>query len=178
MMHLRCLGRHAVIKKLHFFCFFIIFPALVLADVPETIKVPEVNTLQMTLFAKGDQIYQCLFADGAYQWQWQAPDAKLYEPQNQSQVGSHGAGPSWVYKDGSSLKAKALQKVNSPEKSAAPWLLLEVTEHKGDGMLTNTRYIQRINTTGGISPSSACDGNHLGAEKRVSYTADYVFYMK
>ncbi len=178
MMLLRCHGKRTVIKKPHFLICFIIFPALAFADAPETLKVPEGNTLQLTLHAKGDQIYQCMYLDGAYQWQWQAPDAKLYEPQNQSLVGSHGAGPSWVYKDGSSIKAKALQKVDSPEKSAAPWLLLEVTEHKGDGMLTKTRYIQRINTTGGISPSSTCDGNHPGLEKRIPYTADYIFYTQ
>ena len=39
-------------------------------------------------------------------------------------------------------------------------------------------FINRINTHGGLPPSSGCDANHLGTEKRVAYTADYIFYAK
>jgi hypothetical protein len=146
--------------------------------IPEAIKVPDGNNLQLSLHAKGDQLYLCVLDGGIYTWKWQAPDAKLYDSQNQALVGTHGAGPSWTHKDGSSVIAKVTQKADAPEKSAAPWLLLVVTEHKGEGLLALTSYIQRINTQGGIPPSSACDANHLGSEKRVSYTADYLFFGK
>jgi Protein of unknown function (DUF3455) len=146
--------------------------------IPDAIKVPEGNSAYLTVHAKGDQIFHCVLKTGEYSWKWHAPEAKLYDSQNQALVGSHGAGPSWTHKDGSSVKAKAIQKIDAPDKDSAAWLLLEVTEHKGDGVLAKATYVQRINTQGGVAPSSGCDANHLGSEKRVRYSADYVFYSK
>jgi Protein of unknown function (DUF3455) len=145
---------------------------------PDALKVPDGNNLQLTLHAKGDQVFHCVLKAGEYSWKWHAPEAKLYDTQNQTEVGSHGAGPSWTYKDGSGVTAKVLQKVDAENKASAPWLLLEVTAHKGEGLLSLTRYIQRINTQGGVAPESGCDPNHLGAEKKVPYSADYVFFSK
>jgi hypothetical protein len=146
--------------------------------IPGAIEVPGGNSAYLTVHAKGDQIFHCTLKTGEYSWKWYAPEAKLYDTQNQALVGSHGAGPSWTHKDGSSVKAKGIQKIDAPDKSAAPWLLLEAIGHKGDGLLAQTSYIQRVNTQGGIAPSSGCDANHLGSEKRVPYTADYNFYRK
>jgi hypothetical protein len=134
------------------------------------------NKPQLSVHAIGDQIYACSLDSGTYSWKWQAPDAKLFDPQNQQLVGSHGAGPIWEYMDGSSVTAKMTQKVDSPDKSAVPWLLMEVTEHKGSGLLGKTGYILRINTRGGMAPTTGCDDNHLGAKTRVPYSADYNFY--
>ncbi len=146
--------------------------------IPDAIKVPNGNSAYLTLHAKGDQIFHCVLKTGAYSWKWHAPEAKLYDTQNQTLVGNHGAGPSWAYKDGSSVKAKVIQKTDAPDKADAAWLLLEVTEHKGEGLLAQASFIQRINTQGGVAPSSGCDANHLGSEKRVLYSADYALYKK
>lgn len=143
----------------------------------EAIKAPAGNSAYLTLHAKGDQIFHCVLKTGAYNWKWHAPDAKLYDKQN-ALVGSHGAGPSWTHKDASSINAKVIQKIDAPNKTNTPWLLLEVTGHKGGGVLAQARYLQRINTQGGVAPLSGCDANHLGTEKRVPYTADYSFYNK
>jgi Protein of unknown function (DUF3455) len=148
------------------------------AAIPKAIKVPEGNSVYLTVYAKGDQIFHCVLKTGVYSWKWYAPEAKLYAIQSQALVGSHGAGPSWTHKDGSSVKAKVIQKIDAPDKASAPWLLLEVTGHQGDGLLAQASYIQRINTQGGVAPSSACDANHLGSERRVPYNADYTFYGK
>jgi Protein of unknown function (DUF3455) len=146
--------------------------------ISEAIKVPDGNSVYLTVHAKGDQIFYCMLSAGVYSWTWQAPDAKLYDTQNKALVGSHGAGPSWTHKDGSSVKAKVIQKIDTPDKASAPWLLLEVTGRKGDGLLAHTSYIQRINTQGGVSPISSCNANHLGMEKKIPYEADYTFYSK
>lgn len=148
------------------------------AAIPDAIKAPEGNSAYLTAHAKGDQIFHCVLKTGEYSWKWHAPEAKLYDTQNQALVGSHGAGPSWTYKDGSNVTAKAIQKADAPEKTSASWLLLEVTENQHDGVLAKASFIQRINTLGGVAPLSGCDANHLGSEKRVIYSADYTFYSK
>lgn len=145
---------------------------------PDALKIPEGYEVQLTLNAKGDQIYHCVLNSGTYTWKWHAPDAKLYNTKTSALVGNHGAGPSWTYIDDSNITAKILQKVDAKENATAPWLLLEVTAHKGEGVFAKIDFIQRINTFGGVAPSSGCDGNHLGSEKHVPYRADYIFYGK
>jgi hypothetical protein len=43
----------------------------------------------------------------------------------------------------------------------------------GGSILSQARYLQRVNTTGGAKPTKACD---VGAVEFVPYTADYIFF--
>jgi hypothetical protein len=146
-------------------------------SIPEQIKAPAGYSPVLTVYAKGDQIYQCSLNKGEYAWETQAPDAKLFDAQGNI-VGNHTAGPLWEYKEGSRVVGKVLKKIDMTPGSAISWLLVEVVSHKGDGLFSNVSFINRINTQGGLPPTSGCDANHLGSEKRVAYTADYVFYGK
>jgi len=146
-------------------------------SIPEQIKVPAGYSPVLTVHAKGDQIYQCSANKGEYAWETQAPDAKLFDAQGKI-VGNHTAGPLWEYKEGSRVVGRVVKKIDMAPGSAIAWLLVEVVSHKGDGLFSNVSYINRINTRGGLPPASGCDANHLGGEKRVAYTADYVFYSK
>jgi len=146
-------------------------------SIPEPIKAPAGYSPVLTVHAKGDQIYQCSVNKGEYAWETQAPDAKLFDAQGKI-VGNHTAGPLWEYKEGSRVVGRVVKKIDMAPGSAIAWLLVEVVSHKGDGLFSNVSFINRINTHGGLPPSSGCDANHLGAEKRIAYTADYVFYGK
>ena len=130
----------------------------------------------LTIYAKGDQIFKCTAEDGEYRWQWQAPDAVLYDKDKQTKIGTHGAGSKWIYQDGSSVKGKMVQKIDAPDSDSAPWLLLEAKEVSGQGLLTQTSFILRFNTKGGLPPHSGCDEKNAGKETRVAYSADYSFY--
>jgi hypothetical protein len=89
-------------------------------------------------------------------------------------------------RDTSTVWAKANQSSFDPafvEPGAIPWLLLEVVGAQdgptGDDKLTPTTFIQRLNTSGGIAPSTGCSSlTDVGAEAFVPYTADYLFYKK
>ncbi|MEI7997207.1 MAG: DUF3455 domain-containing protein, partial [Methylococcaceae bacterium] len=69
-------------------------------------------------------------------------------------------------------------KVDVAKDLAITWLLVEVVSHKGEGLFSDVTFINRINTHEGLPPSHGCDSNHLGGEKRVAYSADYIFYAK
>lgn len=146
-------------------------------EIPEQIKVPEGYSPVLTVHAKGDQIYQCSLNKGEYSWETQAPDAKLFDEQGKI-VGNHTAGPLWEYKEGSRVVGRVVKKIDMAPDSSISWLLVEVVSHKGDGLFSNVDFINRVNTHGGLPPSSGCVANHLGSEKRVAYTADYIFYSK
>jgi Protein of unknown function (DUF3455) len=157
----------------------VLLPAVVCAEVsiPEQIKPPSGNNPVLTVYAKGDQIYQCSLNDGVYSWQVQAPDARLFDAQGNI-VGNHYSGPIWEYKEGSRVVGRVLNKIDIAPDSSISWLLVEVVAHKGNGLFADVSFINRVNTHGGVPPISVCDSNHLGGEKRVDYTADYIFYTK
>jgi hypothetical protein len=154
----------------------LLIPAIARAQpIPEAIKVPESQHSVLTLHAKGDQIYQCIEQQGDYSWTIKEPNALLFDASGQL-AGSHTAGPEWKYKDGSHVQGRVLKKVDVTPDSAVAWLLLETTAPKGKGILASASFIQRINTRGGLPPDLDCNNNHLGIEKPVSYSADYIFH--
>lgn len=66
---------------------------------------------------------------------------------------------------------------------AIPWLRLQVVGAQdgptGSHELTATTFIQRLNTAGGVAPSTGCTlSTDVGREAFVPYTADYFFYKK
>ena len=162
-------------KKL--LCLWVLLPAMVCAEVsiPDAIKVPAGHGPVLSVHAKGDQIYQCSLNGGVYSWQLQAPDARLFDTQGHI-VGNHYSGPVWEYKEGSRVVGQVVSKIDIDPDSSISWLLVKVIAHKGKGLFSEVSFINRINTHGGLKPLSGCDSNHLGAEKRVPYTADYIFY--
>lgn len=168
---------NAMIKKILILSAILQGAAYAEVSIPEQIKVPESYSPVLTVHAKGDQIYQCTLDKGEYAWEIQAPDAKLFDAQGNI-VGNHTAGPLWEYKEGSRVVGRVLKKIDIAPGSSISWLLVEVVSHKGDGLFSNVNFINRINTNGGLPPASGCNANHLGGEKRVAYTADYVFYRK
>ena len=47
----------------------------------------------------------------------------------------------------------------------------------GGDTLTATTFIQRLNTSGGVAPSTGCaSSTDVGKQAFVPYTADYFFY--
>ena len=141
------------------------------ADAPAAIAVPAGNRVFLIVHAVGTQNYTCT---GAGTWGSAVPKADLFA-QNGHQIGIHFAGPTWQRKDGSAVLGKRIAGV-TVDASAIPWLLVqEVSTSAGpDGdRLTQTTYIQRVHTTGGLAPSGPCTA---GDKASVPYTADYYFY--
>jgi hypothetical protein len=47
----------------------------------------------------------------------------------------------------------------------------------GGDKLSDTTFLQRLNTAGGVAPSTGCtQSTDVGNKALVSYTADYFFY--
>jgi hypothetical protein len=129
----------------------------------------------LTATGKGVQIYACQQTPTDPQWVFQAPEAELTDASGNA-IGTHGAGPIWKSKDGSSVKGELLQKAASPEPTAIPWLLLKAAGVSGTGVMTKVEFIRRSDTHGGIALTTGCDAQHLNATSRVPYTAIYTFY--
>jgi len=161
-------------KRLLGLLFLLPLASVAQTNIPESIQPPANFFAFMTAHAKGDQIYQCQLNQSVYSWQLLAPDAQLFDDQGMI-IGKHYFGPVWEYKEGSRLQGKQVAK-HQQLVTAIPWLLIEVVSHQGESLFAQARFINRINTQGGLAPTTLCNGNHLGSEKRVNYSADYIFY--
>ena len=146
-------------------------------DVPDIIKAPDGEQIVLQVHASGSQVYVCqLGTDGKLAWTLKAPEAELHDQQG-AIVGRHYAGPTWKHNDGSEITGKAVARVDSPGADSIPWLLVSVTGHSGDGVLSRVTNIQRLHTKGGLPPPAAdCNASRRSLEVKSSYTADYYFY--
>jgi len=141
-------------------------------DIPAKLAPPQEGRLVGKYAAKGVQIYVCSVRGVANEWELKAPEAELTDAQGRS-FAEHYAGPTWEAPDGSKIVGKVLASEPAPKAGAIPWLLLS-TESSGSGVLAGVRFAQRVNTSGGVGPTGACPT--AGTERRVDYTADYIFY--
>jgi hypothetical protein len=141
-------------------------------DIPRTLAVPRGGALLGKFAARGVQIYACQVKGTATEWRFKAPEAELFDAQGR-QFAKHYAGPTWEAPDGSKVVGTALASEPAPKAGAIPWLLLS-TESAASGELAGVRFVQRVNTSGGVGPTGACPT--VGTEQRVAYKADYIFY--
>ena len=175
-------------------------PALSYADrvdppaVPAAIQVPAGNKAFLVGHAVGTQNYICLPANAGFAWTLSTPQATLFNDSGR-QIITHYFSPNpmengtmrvtWQHSsDTSSVWAQALPPSSDPAFVAAgaiPWLLLRVVgAHRSstDGdTLSATTYVHRVNTSGGVAPSTGCSVSaEVGNRAFVPYTADYIFY--
>ena len=151
----------------------LIGPAGAAEPLPEAIAAPG-ETVVLSVHAEGAQVYECKAgAEGKLAWAFREPVATLLS--EGKTIGRHYAGPNWEHADGSAVVGKAVG--NAPGQAAAdiPWLKLEVTARRGNGVLAPITTVQRINTHGG-KLDGACE--KAGEFKSAPYSADYVFLKK
>jgi hypothetical protein len=175
--------------------------------VPTNIQVPEGNKAFLVGHAVGTQNYICLPCPNpitptavcpvsGFAFTLFTPQATLFAD-NDKQVTTHFFSPNlspippeiagtiratWQHsRDTSTVWAKATGSV--PQADAIPLLRLEVVGAQdgptGGHALTATTFIQRLNTTGGVTPSTGCTSStDVGKQEFVPYTADYFFYKE
>jgi hypothetical protein len=140
----------------------------------DSLVVPAGNEVVFHVYAVGVQIYRW----NGSAWVFVAPSALLYADAGfNGLVGMHfltpGQGPTWETTSGSQVIG-ARQAACTPDPTAIPWLKLRAVSSTGPGVLDGVTFIQRVNTVGGIAPSSP--GTTVGQEADVPYMAEYYFY--
>ncbi len=157
-----------------------------LPDAAPSLAVPDGGgNLLLHAAGTGTQNYTCESSMNdagvtSYAWTFVGPVATL-DDCTQTLIGHHfaseaGAGaPEWQTLDDSFIIGKAIVKFDAGS-SAVPWLLVQETSNGGNGTIASTLYVQRLFTTGGVAPSTTCDGTNVNTTTDVAYTADYYFY--
>ena len=163
--------------------------------VPPAIRVPAGNTLFLVGHATGTQDYVCLPAGDGVKFVLVTPQATLVS--DGAPVTSHYFSPNpaeggtiratWQHSRDTSTVWGEVKPGNSSSDPAfvAPgaisWLLVTVVGDQdgptGGDKLSQTTYIQRLNTSGGIAPATGCGSpTDIGNKAFVPYTTDYYFY--
>ncbi len=160
-------------------------------EVPHDIEVPDGHVPFLVAHAVGTQGYFCLSSGASSVWLPFGPQATLFDDEL-GQVMTHflspnpdqgwAMRPTWQHSRETSAiwagVAIASSDSNYVAPGAIPWLRLTVVGAEpgpnGGDRLTAATYIHRVNTIGGIAPTTPCDE----ADRRalVPYEADYYFY--
>ena len=177
-------------------------PALRAADritppaVPNGLEVDSAFKPFLVGHAFGTQNYVCATAATAtgLDWLFIGPQATLFDADGE-QVVTHffsknparanAIQATWQHsRDSSAVWATRFNGSSDPNFVAAgaiEWLLLDMSGIQvgptGGDKLVGTKFIQRVNTVGGVKPpSSECTASTINTRRFVSYEADYFFY--
>jgi hypothetical protein len=144
--------------------------------------------------ATGTQNYICLPSASGFSWTLFGPQATLFNDDTK-QVVTHflsanpleGGTPraTWQHSRDTSAVWAVMMDFSTDAAfvapGAIPWFILKVVGEQdgpdGGHKLTPTAFIQRVNTAGGIPPSTGCAvSTDVGKKALVPYAADYFFY--
>jgi uncharacterized protein DUF3455 len=164
-------------------------------SVPAGLEVDPPNEAFLLGRGVGTQNYICQPANslGRVAWTLFTPQATLFDDQGEQLI-THFFSPNpdeagivvratWEdSQDTSSVWAKAIASA-TVKSNAIAWVKLEVVGAQdgptGGNALSGTTFIQRVNTEGGLAPTTDCDNPaDIGRKAFVPYTADYVFYKQ
>ena len=166
--------------------------------VPDAIKVETGNVPYLVGHAIGTQNYICLPAASGVAFKLFTPQATLFDDKGK-QITTHFFSPNpdqqgtiratWQDSEDTSTvwgevkDGDASSDANFVAPGAIPWLLVTADGAQdgptGDNTLSQATFIQRVNTAGGIAPSTGCASSaDIGKPAFVPYTADYFFFRK
>ena len=164
--------------------------------VPANLEVGADYKAYLEGHAYGTQNYICLPSATGVAWTLFGPQATLFNA-DLGQIITHFISPNpeengtlratWQHsRDTSSVWAFATPATTSTDPNyvapgAIPWLLLRVVGKQegpdGGDKLTETAFIHRVNTAGGIAPATGCAATtDVGKRAFVPYETDYIFY--
>lgn len=162
--------------------------------VPPGLEVEAPNQAFLLGHAFGTQNYECQPVDslGRVGWTLFTPQATLFSDQN-AQLITHFNSPNpdearvvratWQDSaDTSTVWARAVAAA-TVDPDAIPWVKLVRVGSRvgptGGTTLSDTTFVQRVNTRGGLAPSTGCNQlPDVGRKAFMPYTADYLFYKK
>ncbi len=144
---------------------------------PEAVRAPAGTMQKMFTVGSGELSYECREKKdmaGMFEWGVVGPVATL-KTKSGEVVGKYYAGPTWESIDGSKVTGKQLAVApNGP--GNIPLQLVKADPAMGAGAMQGISHIQRLQTVGGVAPTTACAMTNKSERKSVAYQADYVFY--
>lgn len=153
-------------------------PAYDQSSLPDTVKVPAGNVVNMETVGVGEITYECRDkkdAAGQTEWVFVGPKAVLNNRSGKAVGTYYGPPATWESNDGSKITGTQVA-VSPSTPGNIPVQLVKANPATGNGAMTDVTYIQRVATVGGVAPKSECSAATKGTKEIVKYQADYIFY--
>jgi hypothetical protein len=163
--------------------------------VPAGLEVDAPNQAFLVGHAVGTQNYECqpLNPLGRVDWVLFTPQATLFDDQA-AQIITHFNSPNpdeggaivratWQdSRDTSSIWARGIA-FATVDPDAIAWVKLQVVGRRlgptGGNALSGATFVQRVNTKGGLAPTTGCEVlSDVGHKAFMPYSADYFFYKQ
>jgi hypothetical protein len=159
-------------------------------SIPPEIQVPPEAELFLVGHGFGTQNYVCVPSGAGVAFTLFTPQATLFDDDLQ-QITTHFFSPNpeenntiratWEHSRDTSMVWGAVTHQQVVREDSIAWLRVDVkgaaSGPTGGNKLTPTKFIQRINTVGGLAPATECRGaKDIGNKAFVPYSADYLFY--
>ena len=146
---------------------------------PAAVQVPAGNKVAMETVGVGEITYMCSAKKdmaGQFEWVFAGPVAKLND-RSGKQVGKYYGPPAtWESMDGSRLTGTQVAVAPAGGTGNIPSQLVKANAAMGSGVMNGVTFIQRVETKGGVAPSTPCAAANVDAKQAVKYQADYIFY--
>ena len=130
------------------------------------------------LSGNGSMIYQCkatIANPNLYSWYYIAPDATLYDGGHEV---ARMAQPNLMEALSDQSSLSGVLRSSQAGGGGLPWTLTQALPMGDSGIFANVSSVQRVNTRGGLAPSTGCSADNVGEEARVAFNADYYFYKR
>jgi hypothetical protein len=165
--------------------------AATIASLPATAAIPEPAGLPAAIRAGADEepafmlsasgvnVYECKPAPNgpnAYAWYFTAPDATLSD--GGRTVATHKTPNLWESSGDRSSVSGVVRASQGAGANNLPWTLYRAQALGASGMFAGVTSVQRVNTSGGGAPATACSASNAGSESRSPFTADFYFYKR
>jgi Protein of unknown function (DUF3455) len=159
-------------------------------SIPSEIRVPDDARLFRVGHGFGTQNYVCVPSGTGVAFTLFTPEATLFDDESE-QLMTHFFSPNpeekgtirvtWEDSRDTSMVWGAVTGQAVVRKDSVNWLRVETKGvafgPTGGDTLTPTKFIQRINTRGGLAPATGCtSAADIGNKQFVPYSADYLFY--
>ena len=151
---------------------------------PGTSHAPSADVLSpksgspfLTLDAKGYQYFRCTVdARGGY-WKFERPEAKLTNSAGETVAELSGPMQAFDHSDGSRIISSHITAWVNPANPAVDnkLALLQAVSDDREGVFKGVRYIQRLDTVGGM-PQGSCTQPDNGKLQKVPFSAKFVFW--
>ena len=148
------------------------------AALPEAVKVPLGNRVALESVGVGEITYECrekAAAAGQFEWVFVGPNAVLNDRGGKAIGTYYGPPATWAAADGSKITGTQLA-VAPAAAGNIPLQLVKANPAMSAGAMSGVSYIQRVATSGGVAPASACAMDSKGKKEIVKYQADYIFW--
>jgi hypothetical protein len=131
----------------------------------------------LELHGTGNFVFRCSAdAKGSY-WKFERPEANLFNKYDELVVRHSGPMQAFDHIDGSRIiSSRIISWINPPEpEKNAKLVLMKTVADPGDRELSAVRFVQRLNTNGGM-PAGNCSREQLGRLLKIPFSADFIFW--